>query len=215
MTELSVAGFENNFLIRSSVKANSSPTKVAWYNRKYVVALWHTLAWIAIFALPFLIRTSNNDSHRPPFEIGFLYFYIVTRFFWVGFFYFNALYLFPKFILQKKYLLYVGSQFLSLFILSIIHSIWFNIFVKNAPYEVLNFLVFNLFAYLFILAASIAYKMVIDKIKTDKLLQEKENENLKTELSFLRSQVSPHFMFNVLNNMVALARKNLNSLSLH
>lgn len=33
------------------------------------------------------------------------------------------------------------------------------------------------------------------------------NENLKTELSLLRSQVSPHFMFNVLNNMVALARK--------
>ena len=38
-------------------------------------------------------------------------------------------------------------------------------------------------------------------------MKEKETENLKTELSFLRSQVSPHFMFNVLNNMVALARK--------
>lgn len=32
-------------------------------------------------------------------------------------------------------------------------------------------------------------------------------EFLKTELAFLKSQVSPHFMFNVLNNMVALARK--------
>jgi len=49
--------------------------------------------------------------------------------------------------------------------------------------------------------------MIIDKIASDKLLQQRENENLKTELSFLRSQVSPHFMFNVLNNMVALARK--------
>jgi LytS/YehU family sensor histidine kinase len=37
-------------------------------------------------------------------------------------------------------------------------------------------------------------------------MQERENENLKTELSFLRSQVSPHFLFNVLNNMVAMAR---------
>jgi LytS/YehU family sensor histidine kinase len=66
---------------------------------------------------------------------------------------------------------------------------------------------FNSFLFLFISAASIAYRVIIDKIKSDKLLQEKENENLKTELSFLRSQVSPHFMFNVLNNMVALARK--------
>lgn len=36
---------------------------------------------------------------------------------------------------------------------------------------------------------------------------ERQNENLRTELALLRSQVSPHFMFNVLNNMVALARK--------
>jgi two-component system, LytTR family, sensor kinase len=39
------------------------------------------------------------------------------------------------------------------------------------------------------------------------LRQLKENENLKTELSFLRSQISPHFMFNVLNSVVALIRQ--------
>jgi len=49
--------------------------------------------------------------------------------------------------------------------------------------------------------------LISERIKADKLEQEKLNENLKTELSLLRSQVSPHFMFNVLNNMVALARK--------
>ena len=87
MAELSVTGFENNFFMRSSVKANILQTKVAWYNRKYVVVLWHTLAWTTIFALPFLIRTSNNDLHRQPvpLKLGFLYFYIVTRFFWIGF----------------------------------------------------------------------------------------------------------------------------------
>jgi LytS/YehU family sensor histidine kinase len=63
------------------------------------------------------------------------------------------------------------------------------------------------FIYLFMVAASTAYRMTGDRMKADKLAKEKENENLKTELSLLRSQVSPHFMFNVLNNMVALARK--------
>ncbi|MDQ2863052.1 MAG: histidine kinase, partial [Bacteroidota bacterium] len=33
-----------------------------------------------------------------------------------------------------------------------------------------------------------------------------------TELALLRSQVSPHFMFNVLNNMVSLARKHSDQL---
>jgi two-component system, LytTR family, sensor kinase len=44
-------------------------------------------------------------------------------------------------------------------------------------------------------------------LKMERNAKDKVNENLKTELSFLRSQVSPHFMFNVLNNMVSLARK--------
>jgi two-component system LytT family sensor kinase len=207
VNELSVTGFEKSLSFPLGIKANNAHTEITWYNKKGIVVLLHSLAWIAIFALPFLILTSNNDSHKPPPEAGFLYFYIVTRFFWVGFFYLNAFYLFPQFISRKKYLLYVASQFFSLFILSVIHSIWFNIFIKETPYEIANFLMFNTFLYLFILAASIAYRMILDKIQSDKLLQQRENENLKTELSFLRSQVSPHFMFNVLNNMVALARK--------
>ena len=54
---------------------------------------------------------------------------------------------------------------------------------------------------------SIAYRILFDKLREDRRTVEKRTENLKTELSFLRSQVSPHFMFNVMNNMVALARK--------
>jgi LytS/YehU family sensor histidine kinase len=54
--------------------------------------------------------------------------------------------------------------------------------------------------------------MFRDRLISERLAKEKENENLKTELAFLRSQVSPHFMFNVMNNMVALARKKSDAL---
>ena len=40
----------------------------------------------------------------------------------------------------------------------------------------------------------------------ERIGKERESENLKTELYFLRSQISPHFLFNVLNNIVALVR---------
>jgi sensor histidine kinase YesM len=83
----------------------------------------------------------------------------------------------------------------------------FKIFTADLPYYIRNFFSFNFFPILFILACSTAYRMVNDKIKEDSLQKEKENENLKTELSLLRSQVSPHFMFNIMNNMVSLARK--------
>lgn len=65
----------------------------------------------------------------------------------------------------------------------------------------------EIFPYFLILASSIAYRLVIDRIESERLAKERENENLKTELLLLRSQINPHFMFNVLNNMVSLARK--------
>lgn len=66
--------------------------------------------------------------------------------------------------------------------------------------------VFNLAPYFLTLAASLAFRMMRDKTRAEALAQEKQQESLKTELSFLRSQISPHFMFNVLNNINALAR---------
>jgi LytS/YehU family sensor histidine kinase len=86
------------------------------------------------------------------------------------------------------------------------HWVFFTIIVKH-QFSLSGFFLFNIFPFLFILACSTTYRMVQDRMAAEQLLKEKENENLKTELSFLRSQVSPHFMFNVLNNMVSLARK--------
>src|SRR6478736_9612924 len=106
VNELSVAGFKKSLSLPDNIRAKNSKIKIAWYNKKAVAVLLHSLAWIAIFALPFLIRTSNNDSSKPPFEIGYLYFYIVTRPFWIGLFYLNAFYLFPKLVPQKNYTLY-------------------------------------------------------------------------------------------------------------
>ncbi len=181
--------------------------KMAWYSKKWLVILLHALTWSVIFTLPFLMRTSNNDQHKPPPGDDFLKFYIVTSLVWIAFFYLNSLVLFPKLISKKKYGFYVLVQFFILFFISVIFNLLFNLLVKDSPYNIPNFFVYNTFPYLFILAGSTAYSMILDKIKSDKLMRERENANLKTELLFLRSQVSPHFMFNVLNNMVALARK--------
>jgi two-component system LytT family sensor kinase len=65
----------------------------------------------------------------------------------------------------------------------------------------------NIITYVFIIGISFSYRIILDNGRLEKVRKEKENENLKTELSFLRSQVSPHFIFNILNNMVSLARK--------
>lgn len=66
---------------------------------------------------------------------------------------------------------------------------------------------FPVFGPLVALLCSFCYRVILDNAARQQLLNERETIHLKTELNFLRSQISPHFMFNILNNLVSLARK--------
>ena len=135
--------------------------------------------------------------------------YAINNLIYVGFFYLNALWLIPHFIYKRKY-----KQWAAIIIvcfLGILFITWLTLFLlmeqEQSTFNVRGHILFNFFFFLFFLTASTAYRMIKDRARADRIAREKENENLKTELSLLRSQASPHFMFNVLNNMVALARK--------
>jgi len=122
---------------------------------------------------------------------------------WILFFYFNLLVLIPRFLNRKK----IGIYITLIILLLAVFITGINIFPKAGEKPGFHReYFFTIFPYLFIWAMSTVYWFITDKIRTEQLLKERENENLKTELSFLRSQVSPHFLFNVLNNMVAMAR---------
>ncbi|WP_089788100.1 sensor histidine kinase [Chitinophaga sp. YR573] len=71
----------------------------------------------------------------------------------------------------------------------------------SLPYSV------TLFPFIMVLAGSIAYRYIRDDDKKERLLKEGEMNALSAELQFLKSQISPHFLFNVLNNITYLARK--------
>jgi LytS/YehU family sensor histidine kinase len=126
----------------------------------------------------------------------------------IGFFYLNAGVLMVRLFFRRKYLVYVLSILGCVALFSLL-SWWAMLQSGNvdAHFTFRRHLPFCTFASLFILACSIAYRTIRDRIIADQLASETQNENLKTELALLRSQVNPHFMFNVLNNMVALARK--------
>jgi LytS/YehU family sensor histidine kinase len=171
----------------------------------------HATAWLLLFSLPYLLRPQNpNEPVRPqnPNDT------INTIISWtldlmlIGFFYLNAVIVIPRLFYKKKYFLYTLAVFGCFVIYVLLLWLMKISFVEtDKKFDFKKHLFFSTFIFLFILACSIAYKTIRDKIAADNLAKEKENENLKTELSLLRSQVSPHFMFNVLNNMVALARK--------
>lgn len=183
--------------------------KMNWMNKKWVIVLLHAVCWIILFSLPFLLRSYSRAEHRGtgPDDTPLLYFYFLSSAVWIILFYVHAN-VFLRFVQRrKKFAVFIGFEVLALAIVYVIHWAYFASFVKHMSFKPANFFVYNIFPYLFILASSTAYAMLIEEQRTALLSRQKETENLKTELLFLRSQVSPHFMFNVLNSMVALARK--------
>jgi len=147
-------------------------------------------------------RAALPGRHQPGIA-----FYLLKCLFYLSFFYINAYFLFPKFFYPKSYGKYVLSLLFLVAGCLVLELVYFSLTGSVSFFHLRGFVLFNTFPFLFILACSTAYKMFLDRAETARQASEKETEHLKTELAFLRSQISPHFMFNVLNGMVALARK--------
>lgn len=172
----------------------------------------HVSVWTFLFSLPFLLRPYINNSNRPHSSqetqsAVMIFRYITNDLIYISFFYLNAGWLVPRFIYHRKYKQYAAATITCFIaILVIAWLVFFKLF-KSEEFNLPGHVLFNFFLFLFFLAGSTAYCLIKDRIYSERRSREKETENLKTELSFLRSQVSPHFMFNIMNNMVALARK--------
>ena len=178
-----------------------------WTSKKWATIALHLVFWTVIFTLPSLLRPTRENNPGPPEAAGYFYHYLSNCATWIALFYLNANVLIPRFILTekyKRYILYLLPVFGLLFLIN-----WFTFvaFMPERQFRLNGFMFYYIFPCLFFLACSTAWTMFRHKVLADRLSKEKETLNLKSELAFLRSQVSPHFMFNVLNNMVALARK--------
>ncbi len=186
--------------------------KKGWYSKKWITILIHATAWVLLFSLPYLLRPSYNPNDAKAAELqnsNFLF--LVNRIsdaLCITFFYLNAEILIPRIFYRKKYAMYALTVLAYFaFFVTLLYFLRVNFTKVSHGFSFNLHLLFSTFIFIFILACSTAYKTIRDKVFADQLAKDKENEYLKTELALLRSQVSPHFMFNVLNNMVALARK--------
>jgi LytS/YehU family sensor histidine kinase len=64
----------------------------------------------------------------------------------------------------------------------------------------------GMFPLIMISAIGSTYGLLLEFIDFESKREERFSEQLKSELSFLRSQISPHFIFNILNSIVYLIR---------
>jgi two-component system, LytTR family, sensor kinase len=181
-----------------------------WYTKKWVVFSLHVLFWSLILLFPYLIKISvehSSNSHTDNDAGNFYLAFALENLMRALLFYVNAYFFIPKLAYSRRFGQYLIALLVTFCLLTTWNRFIYSLFMPGLHFRIWSYALFELPFYIFLMLGSTAFRVVADKIREQQRVKEKETENLKTELSFLRSQVSPHFMFNVLNNMVALARK--------
>ena len=185
----------------------------------FFLFLLHVIFWLAFYLVPFV---DPRGIHAVPKSMNPNFFLdihlLINHALFIFLFYLNSNVLIPKFLKKAGKIEYTLILFfLFITILTISYIIFPFLRLPKPPIGAprlpdINVLRINQtialsIPLLFVLMVSTTYRIVRDKYLQDKINKEKETENLKTELSFLRSQISPHFIFNALNSSIILVRK--------
>lgn len=130
--------------------------------------------------------------------------------------YFTGYYLLQKFFIRKKYLQFFGwltaSSIIFAFLLrTIIYFVEIPVFYPEDMVEGYRFGHFNLFQHIFYIYTTAGVFFMLRLVKHLLRVQdskvELEKQSMKSELALLRTQINPHFLFNTLNNINSLIRK--------
>ena len=156
----------------------------------------HIYFWLVFFGLMFLASGAGEESLSTrvihSFEyIGFLVVPVYIHFF-----------IFARFFYKKKYVLYVLSLVTILFGWGyFLDKFFYQRYMEKGNLTGAVVMIF------FMLLISTSFKILAESIKQRFLLQQIEAKQIQTELRLLKTQINPHFLFNTLNNLFGMARK--------
>ncbi len=173
-------------------------------SKSYTILI-HILVWVAFLLVPLVFIESATGRER------FMMMGWFQQLLMAAYFYYNFLYLIPFFLLRKK----IGRYFLML-LLGLVAISGFNVIFALAtsgliehhhPFNFWRTATFPFYPAVMAFALSTSVRITMEWFKNERQKKEMEAEKLSSELAFLKSQVNPHFLFNILNNICSLARK--------
>jgi two-component system, LytTR family, sensor kinase len=126
--------------------------------------------------------------------------------------YFTNYVLVPGLLYKKQYVLFAllfivliaASSFLKMYVIGrVINNPNLLSFAGNWKARVYD----NVIPHFFLVLAGIAFKLMFDFVGMQKKMAEMAKEKAEAELSFLKSQINPHFLFNSINTVYFLIDK--------
>jgi LytS/YehU family sensor histidine kinase len=164
------------------------------------------LTWSIVLLSPYFISSADNL-----YKIGPLpgVYFTLSGVVHMIIFYVNSYILYPKLLNRRYWWLYIVTAIL-LIVFSV--NVKFSMLTNWFPNDLADTKSHVLFPSVMALIVSILYSIMGEKIRAEKLQKESEALQLAMEVKLLRSQISPHFLFNILTNLVSLARKKSDNL---
>lgn len=182
----------------------------------------HILFWLLCWRLLHLtlsiesveiLKENGIERHiytRAPAMAPFFFINLLIK---MVLFYTCAFYLLPRYIGEKNWL-GLGWRILLLLLccfgIELVLNQYFNE-TGTSPFSYFEGSIgINLLMYVFFTLSSFAYRFSKEWYKNERLKTRLVQEKLSSELNFLKSQVNPHFLFNTLNNLFAIAERDDN-----
>lgn len=194
------------------------------FERYYV--LIHIIGWMVFITVPLMILPFEGIFTYPNFVI-FVLPQLLTTALLIVVFYLNLNVLILNLLITKKVSVYIVCLLISFVIVIGINEVVFETFIKpnfqdlpfrNPPpnFERKSFLpphffsprLFgNIFSFILVIIGSSMLALIRERTRGKEEKQQILLEKTAAELAVLKLQISPHFLFNTLNNIRWLARQ--------
>jgi len=170
---------------------------------------FHVAFWVCMIAFfSFITHSSSKLSASALVVIFGLYGFIN-----ISLFYINYLFLIPRFLNKKQYLIYNINLLILILVYGFIKygiALYFKqiVLIRGNMHEAIGFTSYYISAFftsLIFVFLSTVLKFTMDWFLNERIQRDLENQRLSAELAFLKSQINPHFLFNSLNSIYSLA----------
>lgn len=178
----------------------------ALFFKKY--KLQHLFFWMLVLGLWFMLRYEDYATPAIAFRITAIKVIDLALLVYI-----TNYVLIPRLLYKRKFVLF-GVLFTSMIVASsllkmnIIGRITNNALLLNLSGNLKDRIYDNIIPHFFLVIAGAAIKFMFDQINLQKQMAEMAKEKAEAELSFLKSQINPHFLFNSLNSVYFSIDKN-------
>jgi sensor histidine kinase YesM len=159
------------------------------------------LAWL------FIVLFYGTSPDQDLKESGKIYPFISIYSIFLIMIYLNTYVLVPRFFLKARYILYIVLLVAMIFVGSILFKLIVFLFLSEFIIDKVTINSRIIIAILIILYTT-TIKLLQRWIKDSERLSELKTVTYQLELNELKNQITPHFLFNMLNNIKALIRSN-------